>query len=137
MSPRPPPDTRNAGRTYWKAAAEGRLVLPHCTSCDRPFWHPRPRCPRCGSSAVAWKEASGRGSVHTYTIVRQSPDEPFRTRVPYVVAMIDLDEGVRIMSNVIDCAPESVTIGMRVRCTFERLDDAVGIPLFVPEIDER
>ena len=133
MSRRPPPDTRNAGRMYWKAATEGRLVLPHCTSCDRPFWHPRPHCPRCGSSAVVWNEASGRGSVHTFTIVRQSPDEQFRNRVPYVVAMIDLDEGVRIMSSVIYCDAESVTIGMRVRCTFECLDDAVGIPLFVPE----
>jgi uncharacterized OB-fold protein len=130
---RPRPETRNAGRAYWKAAAEGRLVLPHCTSCAKPFWHPRPHCPACGSQRVEWKAASGKGSVHTFTIVRQSADAYFRARVPYVVAMIDLDEGVRIMSNVVDCAPEAVAIGMRVRVTYERLDGAIGIPLFVPE----
>jgi uncharacterized OB-fold protein len=82
---------------------------------------------------VEWRAASGKGSVHTYTIVRQSSDSHFRERVPYVVAMIDLDEGVRIMSNVIDCDPQSLTVGMRVRCICERMDDDVGIPLFVPE----
>ena len=82
---------------------------------------------------MEWKAASGKGSVHTYTIVRQSSDARFRQRVPYVVAMIDLDEGVRIMSNVIDCDPQSMTIGMRVRCICERIDDDVGIPLFAPD----
>jgi uncharacterized OB-fold protein len=76
--------------------------------------------------------ASGHGSVHTFTVVRRSNHPDFRGRVPYVVAMIDLDEGVRIMSNVIGCAPEIVTIGMRVRCIFERIDDDVGVPVFEP-----
>ena len=82
---------------------------------------------------MEWKAASGKGSVHTYTIVRQSSDPHFHERVPYVVALIDLDEGVRMLSNVIDCDPQSITIGMRVRCICERIDDDVGIPLFAPE----
>lgn len=133
MTLRPVPVTRGSGATYWKAAAEGRLVLPHCNLCDRTFWHPRPRCPHCGSSAVEWRSASGKGVIHTFTVVRQTTDSHFRNCAPYVVAMIDLDEGVRMMSNVIDCDPASVTIGMRVRCTYERLNNDVAVPLFAPD----
>ena len=132
MNSRPIPDTRNAGRTYWARAAEGELALPYCTSCNRPFWYPRWHCPQCGSAAVEWRPASGHGSVHTFTVVRRSDHPYFRERVPYVVAMIELDEGIRIMSNVVGCRPEVVTIGMRVRCTFEWIDDCVGLPLFAP-----
>ena len=82
---------------------------------------------------MIWQAASGRGVVHTYTVVRQSTDTYFREHLPYVVAMIDLDEGVRIMSNVIGCDPQSVTIGMRVQCTCERLDENIGVPVFTPQ----
>lgn len=133
MTQRPRPDTRNAGLAYWKAASEGRFVLPSCVPCGKPFWHPRPHCPFCGSDQVEWKAASGRGSIHTYTVVRQSAHPWFRERVPYVVAMIELDEGPLVMSNVVECDPEAVRIGLRVRVTFERLDADVGVPLFVPE----
>ena len=133
MTQRPRPETRNAGRAYWKAAAEGRFVLPHCMRCDKPFWHPRPHCPVCGAYDVGWKPASGRGTVHTFTIVRQSGDPYFRERVPYVVAMIELDEGVRMMSNIVDCEPDAVAIGMRVAVSFERIDEEIGIPLFAPD----
>jgi len=126
------PDVRNAGRMFWEQAAEGRLVLPHCVPCNRAFWYPRWHCPHCGSAEVEWRTASGHGSVHTFTVVRRSEHPDFRGRVPYVVAMIDLDERVRIMSNVIGCAPEAVTIGMRVRCIVEHIDDQLGVPLFEP-----
>jgi len=133
MAQRPTPETRNAGSAFWRAAAERKLVLPACTQCDKPFWHPRPHCPFCGSRDIEWRTASGRGSVYTYTVVRQSSDPHFREHVPYVVAMIELDEGPRIMSNVIDCAPEQVRIGMRVSVRFELVDAHLGIPLFAPE----
>ncbi len=132
MNRRSIPDTRNAGRTFWALAAEGQLALPYCTPCSRAFWYPRWCCPHCGSAAVEWRTTSGDGSVHTFTVVRRSDHPHFLERVPYVVAMIDLDEGVRIMSNVIGCEPEVVTIGMRVHCAFERIDDYVGLPLFAP-----
>ena len=127
---RPLPETRNAGATFWSKAAEGVLVAPKCTECGRTFWHPRPRCPHCGSERVDWIRASGQGAVHTFTVVRQSGDPYFKTKVPYVVAMIDLDEGVRIMTNIVDTPLAALAVGMRVEVVFEDAGDGVAIPLF-------
>ena len=127
---RPRPETRNAGATFWSKAAEGVLVVPKCTECARTFWHPRPRCPHCGSERVDWIHASGRGVVHTFTVVRQSGDPYFKTKVPYAVAMIDLDEGVRIMTNIVDTPLDSLAVGMRVEVLFEDAGAGIAIPLF-------
>ena len=126
---RPLPDTRNAGVRYWQAAAEGRLLIPKCTACARTFWHPRPRCPHCGSASVDWIESTGQGVVHTWTIVRQSGDPYFKTRLPYAVAMVDVD-GVRMMTNLVDTPLESLAIGMPVEVTFEAAAANIAIPLF-------
>ena len=124
------PDTRNAGAAFWSKAAEGVLVVPKCTECGRTFWHPRPRCPHCGSERVDWIRASGRGTVHTYTVVRQSDDPYFKTKAPYAVAMIDLDEGVRIMTNIVDTPLAALAVGMRVEVVFEDAGGGIAIPLF-------
>lgn len=129
---RPLPDTRNAGAAYWRSAAEGRLCVPRCERCARTFWYPRRQCPHCGSGEVAWLQARGTGRVYTYTVVRQSGDPFFKGRLPFVVAMIELDEGPRLMSNVIDCDVESVEIGMAVVVSFEQAQDGLAIPLFRP-----
>ena len=124
------PETRNAGATFWSKAAEGVLVVPKCTECGRTFWHPRPRCPHCGSERVDWIRASGRGTVHTYTVVRQSDDPYFKTKAPYAVAMIDLDEGVRIMTNIVDTPLAALAVGTRVEVLFEDAGGGIAIPLF-------
>ena len=127
---RPLPETRNAGATFWSKAAEGVLVVPRCSECNRTFWHPRPRCPHCGSERVEWIRGSGKGAIHTFTIVRQSGDPYFKTKVPYAVAMIDLDEGVRIMTNIVDTPLETLAVGMHVEVLFENAGVGVAIPLF-------
>lgn len=127
---RPRPDARGAGKTYWRAGKGGHIELPQCTSCGLVHWYPRVHCPHCGADTIAWIKASGRGTVHTYTIVRQSHDEFFKTKVPYVLAMIDLPEGVRIMSNVIGCDVSEVRIGTPVHAVFEDVSEDVSIPLF-------
>ena len=129
---RPAPDPRGPGRIYWKSGADGVLRLPRCTACARLFWYPRTHCPHCGSDAIEWVATGGRGHVHTFTVVRQSPDPFFAARVPFVVAMIELDEGPRVMANVVDCAAEAVRIGMPVTVLFERLDEDIHVPLFRP-----
>ena len=130
---RPLPETRNAGATFWSKAAEGVLVVPRCSECNRTFWHPRPRCPHCGSERVEWIRGSGKGAIHTFTIVRQSGDPYFKTKVPYAVAMIDLDEGVRIMTNIVDTPLETLAVGMRVEVLFEDAGGGIAIPLFRAE----
>jgi uncharacterized protein len=130
---RPLPDTRNAGGKYWQTAAEGALLLPKCLQCGKAFWHPRPRCPHCGSANVDWIKSAGRGSIHTFTVVRQSGDPFFKGKLPYSVAMVELDEGPRMMSNIVQCAPDELAIGMRVAVTFEPAAEGIAIPLFRPE----
>lgn len=127
---RPPPELRNAGAEYWRAAAQGRLLVPRCEACGRSFWHPRPHCPHCGSAQVGWIQASGQGTIHTFTVVRQSGDPYFKTRLPYAVAMVELAEGVRLMSNIVDTPIESLRIGMPVEVLFEAAAGDVAVPLF-------
>lgn len=130
---RPLPDIRNAGEKFWKAASEGILLVPRCMACERTFWHPRPRCPYCSSDLVEWTTSSGRGTIHTFTVVRQSADPYFRTKVPYAVAMVELDEGVRLMTNVVETPLAALRIGMRVEVLFEPAAAGIAIPLFRAE----
>jgi hypothetical protein len=137
MTTRPAPDVRGAGGPYWRAGRDGVLRLPRCTACGRLFWYPRVHCPHCGADAVEWVATSGRGRVHTFTIVRRSPEPFFAARVPYVVAMIELAEGPRVMANVVECDVADVHIGMPVTVLFEDLGDDVHVPLFRPAARER
>jgi hypothetical protein len=79
-------------------------------------------------------EASGRGTVYSYTVIRQQYARPFRDWVPYVVALVDLEEGPRVMTNIVGCEPDAVRVGMSVRATFEAVSDEAGIALFTPEV---
>ena len=128
--PAPVPDTDTA--EYWKAAHDGRLLVQRCVACGHAQLYARDRCRRC-RGAVAWEEASGRGTVYSFTVIRQNYQRPFRDWVPYVVALVDLEEGPRVMTNVVGCDPGLVSIGMAVRARFEALSDDVGIALFEPE----
>jgi uncharacterized OB-fold protein len=132
---RPRPDARGAGAPYWRAGLEGRLKLPRCAGCGELHGYPRVRCPHCGGTELEWIDASGKGTIHTYTVVRQSGDPYFRAKVPYVLAMIDLAEGVRVMSNVIGCDVAQVRCGDPVQACFEDLGEGVSVPLF--RLEER
>lgn len=107
---------------YFTALGEGKLMIQHCGECRRAVFYPRQFCPHCDSEKLAWVQASGRGTVHAVTIVRTKPQGP------YNVSLIDLDEGVRMMSRVDGIPPDDVKIGMRVQANIiERL----GNPLVV------
>jgi len=125
------PDPDRSQRRFFEAAARGELVYQRCPACDHAQFYPRAVCTACGADPE-WATASGRGSVHTFTIVRQNFMKPFADELPYVVAMIELEEGVRMMTNVTGCDPETVAIGMRVRADFVATDDQLGVPRFVP-----
>jgi uncharacterized OB-fold protein len=118
---------------YWDAAREGRLVVQHCRGCDAVWHPPLPRCPHCHGADLDWATASGRGAVHTYTIVDHPTHVALNDAVPYVVAMIELEEGPRLIANVRECAPEDVRVGMPVRVVFERVDAETVLPQFVPD----
>jgi uncharacterized OB-fold protein len=127
--PAQPPSVTLETQPFWDATREGRLVLPRCTACEFVIWYPRRFCPACGSRDVSWFDAAGTGTVYTYTIVTRGAG-PFRDAGPYVVAFVELDEGPRLMTNIVDGPPESVFVGQRVEVIFTATEDGTALPRF-------
>ncbi|HUY63507.1 MAG TPA: Zn-ribbon domain-containing OB-fold protein [Acidimicrobiales bacterium] len=119
-------------QTWWDAAAEGRLLIARCGACGEAHYYPRPFCPRCGEPEVAWEQASGRATLYTWSVVHQNDLPPFKEKVPYVAAIVDLVEGPRMMTNVVGCEPGALEVGMALEVTFEELADGFHIPVFRP-----
>ncbi len=116
---------------YWSATTRGELLIQYCAACDRFDFYPRPFCRHCAGE-LTWRAASGRGTIYSFTIVRQSRTPPFDQLVPYVVALVDLDEGPRMMTNIVDCDAHSVGIGQRVVVDFADEFEGVSLPFFRP-----
>jgi uncharacterized OB-fold protein len=131
MADRPVPLPDNISRPYWEAAGRGELVYQECGHCGHRQLYPRALCTSCAATPD-WRTASGRGTVHTFTVIRQNWAEPFREMLPYVVAMVELAEGPRLMSNITDCDPEGVHVGMPVEAWFLPVEDGIGLPMFRP-----
>jgi uncharacterized protein len=127
----PPPSDEAA--PFWDATRRSELVLPWCVACERPFWYPRAACPRCLSDEIEWRAASGEGVVYAASV--QHLPGPGRDAAdgPYVVALVDLAEGVRVMGNVSECAPDDVQVGMPVRATWHPLSDGRKLLQFAPQ----
>ena len=115
---------------FWDATREQRLLLPWCRSCDEPFWFPRETCPRDLSPDIEWRPAEGRGVVHAVSVMPKPANPLMAGREPYVVALIDLAEGVRMMSTVVDGDPWSVGVGDRVVLAWEPLSDGRQLYVF-------
>jgi uncharacterized OB-fold protein len=120
-------------RAYWEAAGRQELVLQRCGACGQVQHRPRALCAGCLSDRIEWFRASGRGTVHTYTVTHQNQAPGFREATPYVLAYVELEEGVRILTNVVGCEPEQIRIGMPVRVEFAAAADDIAIPRFRPE----
>lgn len=103
---------------FFEATKEGKLLIQRCGDCKEHQFYPRSICIHCGSANVDWVESSGKGTVHTYTVIHRQGMPGWRDEVPYVAAIIDLEEGVRMTSNVIEVDPAEVHIGMSVAVTF-------------------
>ena len=127
----PIPDAES--EAFWSGALEGKLLVQECSVCGHRQLYGRSLCTNCHSAALNWIEASGRGTVYSRTIIRQNPSRSFKHLIPFVVALIDLDDGPRMMSNVVGTPAEDVKIGDRVHVTFEPVSDAAALPLF--EVD--
>jgi uncharacterized protein len=126
--PIPKPDLDSA--PYWEAASRHELKLQQCNSCARFRFYPRSICPYCFSTEFEWRQLSGRGIIYSFTVIHRAAFPAFETKVPYVLALVELNEGVRMMSNILDCDPNAVEIGMPVEVTFEDLSEEVSLPQF-------
>jgi uncharacterized OB-fold protein len=120
---------------YWSALREGRLLLRRCRACGAHHHYPRPFCPACWSDDVEWVEAAGGGTLYTHSTVYVNDLPPFGPQVPYTAAVVELDEGPRLMTRVVDCAPEALAIGMRVELRTEPVTDEVTMAVFAPAAD--
>jgi hypothetical protein len=129
---RPIPAGGNVVGEFWSAAADGRLLIQRCATCGTRQFYPRQVCATCGSTPE-WEQASGRGVVHTFTIVRQNGAKPFSAELPYVVAIVELEEGPRMMGNVTGCAPEDVTVGMPVHAYAVTIEEGLAVPFWEPD----
>ena len=117
---RPLPRRTPISAPYFDALREGRLRLQRCPR-DGFFFYPRSRCPECLGDDWAWEDVSGRGTVYSFTVDRVGLDPAQRSRIPLVIAIIELEEGPRLTSNVVGCTPEAVSVGLPVVATFEDL----------------
>ncbi len=129
--PTPTPHPNLETQRFWDATLEGRLELPRCTSCEFVIWYPRELCPECGSTDGEWFEASGRGEVYSFSVTRRMPGR-WGKAAPFVLAYVELDEGPRMMTNIVDCDPDTVTVGQRVEVVFHPTEDGPSIPRFRP-----
>ena len=118
---------------YWDGLKEHKLMLPSCEACG-PFFYPRILCPKCHSPNLTWIEANGRGRLFSFEIAYQAFNPEFKIKPPYILAMIELDEGPRIMSNLIHIKPDPMVVkcDMPVEVVFEKLTEDITIPLFQP-----
>jgi uncharacterized OB-fold protein len=127
--PRPAPAIDPEWAPFWSATRDGRLVVQRCVECGRAQLYARAHCLSC-RGPVEWVDASGEGTVYSYTVIRQNPSRSFRHLLPFVVALVDLDEGPRVMTNVVGRNPDEVRIGARVRVRFEPVSDEASLPMF-------
>lgn len=128
---KPLPQLDNVNAEYWKAACDGRLLIQECTRCGHRQWYPRALCTKCAAE-VRWLETAGRGTVHTYTVIRQQGIPAFKAELPYVITMVELDEGPLVFGAMVGVDPDAVSIGMPVEVYFVAADDDTGVPYWRP-----
>ena len=128
-TPAPAPSVETS--EFWEATAKGRLLLKRCTACSTVIWYPKALCPQCHSTDTSWFEAAGTGHVYSYTVSRRG-EGAYREAAPYILAYVELDEGPRLMTNVVDCEPETVTVGQRVNVVFDDTGEGSALIRFRP-----
>lgn len=132
---KPLPVVDGDSREYWEGCRQHKLLIQQCEDCQKYIFYPRNLCPHCHSDRIKWVESSGRGKVYSYTINRRPAFPSFAEETPYVVALIELEEGVRMISNIINCDIDQVKIDMPVEVVFEKATEEITLPKFQPVVD--
>ena len=119
------PGVTPEAKAYWDAASTGKLLVKYCTACQEYHHYPRALCPHCFSDTTEWREARGTGTLYSYSISRRA--EP-----PFTMAYVTLDEGVTMMTNIVDCDAEALEVGQKVKVVFKPSDGGPAVPMFTP-----
>ena len=112
-------------KAFWDAARQNRFLIPVCTACGKAHWYPRAICPFCAGDKIAWREASGRGTIYTYSVMR-------RVKEPYAIAHVTLAEGPTMLTNIVDCDFDKLYIGQPVAVVFQETENGPPAPMFQP-----
>ena len=121
----PAPTVYPETQVYWEAAVQGKLMIKRCAACGEYHHYPRSICPFCFSDKTEWREAAGKGEIYTYSVMR-------RLEIPYAIAYVTLEEGVSMMTNIVDCDLDTIRIGQKVRVVFRPSDGGPPVPMFAP-----
>ena len=121
-----PPPINPGDERFFDAAAQGKLLIKRCAGCGEFHFYPRPLCPFCFSELTEWVEAKGTGSIYTFSVTRRAGP------IPYAIAYVTLDEGVTMMTNIVDCDLDAIRIGQRVRVVFKPTEGGPPVPMFAP-----
>ena len=131
-SKRPLPEVRPFSKPFWDGTRAHKLLVQHCCDCDALIFYPRRECPECWSVKLDWKEAAGRAVLYSFSITYEGVEEKFIDDLPIILAWVDLPEGFRMTTNIIDCDPGDVYIGMELEVAFRAVTDEVTLPFFRP-----
>ena len=112
---------------YFDAAAQGKLLIKRCTDCNKPHFYPRALCPFCLSDRTEWQPSSGKGSIYSFSVLRRGAP------VQYTLAYVTLDEGVTMLTNLLECDFDALKIGQRVKVAFRTAEGGTTVPVFVPD----
>jgi uncharacterized OB-fold protein len=126
------PPASAVSEPFWEATRERRLVVQWCTSCERPVFFPRAVCPGCLGTALEWRPSAGVGTVYAVTVEHRPQNPQMAAMTPYAVALVELEEGIRMLTNVVGGDPGSVAVGDAVAVTWGPLSDGRHLPLFTP-----
>lgn len=133
---KPLPAVTPEAKPFWDAAAQDQLVMQRCRDCRAWIWTPRPLCNECGSERLDWTPMSGKGTVYSFTVIRQvvgrGASKAFEPDIPYVVAWVDLEEGPRMITNIVGCPVEDVKLDMKLSVVFEKASETLRLPKFKP-----
>jgi uncharacterized protein len=117
---------------YWEGCRNHELLIQQCSNCGVHQFYPRMMCTNCSSRRMKWVRSSGRGKVVSYTSIYRAPSKAYMEETPYVLAIIQLEEGPTMMSNIVQCKPEDVLVNMIVEVVFEDWSEEISIPMFRP-----
>lgn len=130
---RPRPKPSPATEPFWAATSEHMFLLQRCADCGAAQFYPKVTCTSCGSENLGWEEASGKGTLHTYTVARRATHPAFEGAGPYVVAVVELAEGPRVTTNIVECDLDDIRVDMPVELIWDEPgDDGICLPLFRP-----
>ncbi|MCB1297645.1 MAG: Zn-ribbon domain-containing OB-fold protein [Microthrixaceae bacterium] len=129
--PTPAPVINPETEAFWAGTLEGKFLIRTCTACKENYWYPRAKCPFCHSFDTEWLESTGKGTIYSYTVNHKAPGE-FAASGPSVIAYVELDEGPRVITNIVDCDTDDLAIGTRVEAVFFPAGDDAAIYRFRP-----